>query len=104
MSRKFAFISRHAPTEQQIALATDQGIELVLIGDLDAFTVTAKDVVAACSDYCIDGVIVVHPAAALRLQYSFKIGIFENALRAEEGQKPTFEAKSLHVFPLIFTE
>ena len=62
--KKFAFISRHEPTAEQIKLAQLNGIELTHIGDADAFTVSACFVDNAGS---FDGVVVVHPAAALRL-------------------------------------
>jgi hypothetical protein len=94
---KFAFISRHLPTEGQITLAADQGIELVHVGDADAFSVAPSFV---DGHGAFEGVIVVHPAAAMRLSGSFLVGVFENANRAPEGEKPTFEAVSLHIFDL----
>lgn len=93
----FAFISRHSPTPGQISLAAEQGIELVPIGDMDAFTVLPKDVAAHGA---FVGVVVVHPAAALRLAGTFKVGIFENANRAPEGERPQFEAAALHVYDM----
>lgn len=92
---KYAFISRHKPTEAQHALAAEQGVELEAVGDVDAFTVTPEWVAEKGEFY---GVIVVHPAAVLRLQHKFAIGVFENANRAAEGEKPTFEAVALHLF------
>jgi hypothetical protein len=99
---KFAFITRHQPTQAQIDLAAEQGIELECVGDADAFdTASYPDV----SGY--DGVIVVHPMLALRMirsvGYSQKerlIGVFENANRAPEGERPQFEAKALHIMRL----
>jgi hypothetical protein len=35
----FAFITRHAPPPEQVALASEQGITLHIVGDADAFTV-----------------------------------------------------------------
>lgn len=93
----FAFISRHQPTEGQHALAAAQGIELTHIGDADAFTVGAGFIHNAGP---FEGVIVVHPAAALRLAPQFLVGVFENANRAPVGQAPQFEAVSLHVYDL----
>ncbi len=93
--KRFAFISRHTPTPEQIELAAAQDIELVAIGDLDAFTVEAEDV-AASGEY--DGVVVVHPAAALNLIRAFPVGIFENGNRAPEGERPQFFAQALHVW------
>lgn len=98
----FAFISRHEPTAEQLALATDYGITLYHIGDTDAFTVDPSFVRAAAKRLGVnfDGVIVVHPAAALRLCSEFFIGIFENANRAPKGAPPQFSAKALHFYDL----
>ena len=97
MKTLFAFISRHTPTERQIELAAEQGIEVVHIGDLDAFT---ADVGAVMRRGPFEGVIVVHPAAAMRLAHCLYIGVYENASRAPEGGKPQFEAAALHVYDL----
>lgn len=98
----FAFISRHQPTAEQVALATEQGITLHAVGDADAFTVGIPFVheAAVRAGVPFEGVIVVHPAAALRLCSEFVVGVFENANRAPEGAAPQFAAKSLHVFDL----
>lgn len=97
---KFAFISRHTPTAEQVKLAAEQGITLHAIGDADAFTVDLAFVHEAGYrlDISFEGVIVVHPAAALRLCPEFIIGVFENANRAPEGAPPSFSAKALHTF------
>ena len=92
---KFAFISRHLPTSGQVDLAAAQGIELVHVGDADAFTVDREWV---NDKGPFEGVIVVHPAAAMRLASEFIIGVFENANRAPEGERPTFEAVALHLY------
>ena len=94
---RFAFISRHVPTTGQQTLAADQGITLVQIGDRDAFTVNVTDIIDH-NDGPFVGVVVVHPAAAMRLCDTFIIGVFENANRAPEGEKPSFEAVGLHVY------
>lgn len=94
---KFAFISRHSPTEGQIALAAKEGIELIHVGDADAFTVSPAWV---DEHGAFDGVVVVHPAAALRLATTYLVGVFENANRAPVGEKPQFEALALHLFDL----
>jgi hypothetical protein len=94
---KFAFISRHVPTLSQHELAQAQGIDLVHVGDTDAFKVSPGFV----DDHgAFDGVVVVHPAAALNLASSFLVGIFENANRAPEGAPVSFEAVALHVYDL----
>ena len=94
---RFAFISRHTPTPAQFTLAEQQGIELIHVGDADAFTVSPSWVYERGA---FEGVVVVHPAAALRLAGTFLIGVFENANRAPEGAPPQFEAKSLHIFDM----
>lgn len=94
---RFAFISRHQPTPGQVALAQAQGIELVSIGDADAFTVSPSHV-DAVGDF--DGVVVVHPAASMRLAGSYLVGVFENANRAPVGEAPKFEAVALHIYDL----
>jgi hypothetical protein len=93
--KKFAFISRHTPTPEQHALAQAKGIELIPVGDMDAFTVQAWNV-NKIGDFC--GVIVVHPATALRLCKYYEVGVFENENRAPEGERPTFIAKALHLY------
>ena len=97
--KKYAFISRHIPTQGQIDLAAAQEIELIHVGDADAFTVTTEWVYDH-SEEPFDGVIVVHPAAALRLAQFYPVGVFENANRAEPGQPPQFEAVSFHLYNL----
>lgn len=104
--RYFAFLSRHIPTEEQVILARNEGITLVAIGDMDAFTVTpflirekgVSFLEKGIIPESFSGVVVVHPAAALRLRIAFDIGIFENASRAEEGEKPIFYAKAFHLY------
>lgn len=96
---KLAFISRHEPTKSQHELAKDQGYALVHVGDADAFTVSA-DFVHHAGPF--EGVVVVHPAAALRLAPQFLVGVFENANRAPVGEPPRFEAASFHVFDLRY--
>jgi hypothetical protein len=94
---QFAFISRHTPTPEQVALAAAQEIELIPIGDTDAFSVQPGFVYEAGP---FEGVVVVHPAAAMRLCSNFLIGVFENATRPGEGDKPQFVAKSLHIYDM----
>lgn len=94
---RFAFISRHTMTAQQISLAAEQGITLIHVGDADAFSVSPSFVY---EHGAFEGVVVVHPAMALRLAGEFAVGVFENANRAPEGDKPQFEAKSLHIYDM----
>ena len=103
--RPFAFISRHKPTPEQHALAEAEGIRLVEVGDMDAFTVSAEEVCTALMEHgplweC--GAIVVHPAAALRLIRHMDVGIFKNENRAAEGERPTFHATKLEVYAKIY--
>lgn len=98
----FAFISRHQPTAEQIELAAEQDVILHHIGDADAFTVGNSFVHEAGGrlDVTFEGVVVVHPATALRLCSEFLVGVFENANRAAPGQPPQFEAKALHIYDM----
>jgi hypothetical protein len=94
---RFAVISRHEPNSCQHELASEQGITLHHIGDTDAFTVT-PEWVAEHGEF--QGVVVVHPAAAMRLAPTFVVGVFANANRAPLGEKPQFEAVAFHVYDL----
>lgn len=89
---KFAFISRHQPTQEQIDLAKEKNIELVPIGDFDGFTVTYKDI-SNHGDF--DGVICAHAAMALRLINYYFIGIYENGQRPDINGNMTFKAIDL---------
>ncbi|MCX7096347.1 MAG: hypothetical protein NTV43_00395 [Methylococcales bacterium] len=73
----------------------DQVIEIEHYGDANAFTVGPSFV-----DFhgAFEGVIVEHPAAALRLASSFLIGEFENTIRNENGTQTT-EAINLKAKP-----
>jgi len=92
----FAFVSRHQPTPEQFALSREKGIDLVPVGDLDAFTVEVHHILERLPE--AEGVVVVHPAAAMRLSWYFLVGVFENANRAPEGAPPSFQAVALHLF------
>jgi hypothetical protein len=93
--KRFAFISRHLPTQEQIDLAIAKSIELVHVGDMDAFN-WEMEKNRVLGHY--DGVIVVHAWLALQCANRFDyVGVFENANRAPEGEKPSFYAKALHV-------
>ena len=94
--KQFAFISRHTITTEQHKLAAEGDIKLVPIGDLNAFNVTAA-MIDAFGPF--DGVIVVHPAAAMRLSRDFEIGVFENENRAPIGERPRFHPVALHIYP-----
>ena len=88
---KFAFVTRHAVTEEQKALAAEKGIELVPVGDIDAFSCEIPE--------GFDGIVCVHPAMALRaLKAGLTVAVFENGNRASESEKPSFFAKALWVY------
>jgi len=90
---KMAFITRHAPTPSQSDLAKRAGYELIPVGDRDAFTADLADLAEFNAVACV------HPALALRLARIVPIvGVFENANRAPEGEKPRFEALALHLY------
>ena len=99
--KRFAFISRHQPTTSQQVLAEKAGVELVSVGDADAFTVTPQWVESLDPAAPYAGVVVVHPAAAMRLADEYPVGVFENANRAPIGEKPQFEAVSFVIFDRI---
>jgi hypothetical protein len=96
--KRFAFLSRHQPTHEQHELAARAGIKLVIFGDVDAFTVKPEDIDP--DGFQFHGIVVVHPAAALRLCHYFEIGVYENASRAGEGERPTFFPVALHLYDL----
>ena len=85
--KRFAFVSRHAPTLEQTVMAEVEGIELVNVGDRDAFTFDFSEL----QDAGYDGVVVVHPAAAVRaFRHGLEVGVFEKGSRAAVDGKPTF--------------
>lgn len=90
---RFAFVSRHVPTERQHQLAAEKGIILVHVGDVDAFR---GDFGSIRPNVDFAGCVVVNAAAALRAITHFpKIGVFENAAARGSGQ---FEPVELHVW------
>lgn len=100
--KNFAFISRHAPTAEQHALANAEGIKLTHVGDFDAFSINPSIICEMGEKYNCNfkGVIIVHPAAAMRLACAFLIGVFKNGTRAGPDDKPQFFAESFHVFDI----
>lgn len=100
----FAFLSRHTPTEDQRILFEKAGIDIVHTGDVNAFSPNLEsDLRTMKHDLNLDGVIVVHPLVALHaMACRLYVGVFENANRAPEGEKPTFEAVSLQVMDPTF--
>lgn len=100
----FAFLSRHTPTEDQRLLFEKAGIDIVHTGDVNAFDPDLGSTLASMKhEFHLDGVIVVHPLVALHaMACALCVGVFENANRAPEGEKPTFEAVSLQVMDPSF--
>jgi hypothetical protein len=100
---KFAFVSRHAPTPDQIRVAAEMNIELVGVGDVDAFGVSEKDGIAGFLPRLLDtqdieGVICVHALIALRAyKAGFPVGVFQNISRPGPDGKPVFSCGRLEV-------
>ena len=99
--QNFLFCSRHAITPEQHALALKAGITLHQGTDLDAFAANHDLIKAVCDQGVFEGVIVVHPALALKFSTAYRVGVFENANRAPEGAPPSFQAVGLEVFDLV---
>ena len=88
------FISRHRPTEAQCRLAAQAGYEIVHVGDVNAFDRGAVRSLLDAHQYddypCVA---CVHPLIAMEaLLDNRHVAVFENANRAPEGEKPSFEA------------
>lgn len=82
-------------TDEQRALALAAGVNLTEVGDANAFD--ALQILGLVGGY--SGAVVVHPAAAIILRDNFySVGVFENGLRANDGDKPTFFASQFHIF------
>lgn len=91
--KRFAFISRHGPTQEQAALAAKADIELVHVGDRDGFTVDPSEFLQYA------GVVVVHAGAALTFAGNWTtVGVFKNETRPAVGEKPQFLATELHLY------
>ena len=97
----FLFCSRHQITPEQTLLAAEAGITLHQGIDLDAFSPNYELIKLIRIQGEFDGVIVVHPALALKLCSVYQIGVFENANRAAEGTPPSFQAVGLEIYDLI---
>lgn len=101
--KRIAFISRHAPTVEQIELAHSLGYEIVHVGDVDAFEPgflsVVKDKIAG-----FDAVAAVHPNILLTQAFGhygeqgIPCWVFENGSRPVEGGKPEFFCKGVIVW------
>lgn len=98
--RKFLFISRHEPSQRQHELASEQNIQLIHAGDLDAFADDLEEQIAALDEkYESDGVVAIHPLIALMAaRMSLPCGCFRNVNRAPVGEKPQFDTDLFVVF------
>lgn len=93
---KFAIFSRYAPSPEQIALAKAKGVDLVSINqEFNGFTVSPSDVGAYGQ---FDGVVVVHPAAAMQLCEDYLIGVFQNRNDSAPGERRTLTATHFYIF------
>ena len=99
--KNFLFCSRHVFTDAQAQLAEKAGITLHQGVDLDAFSPNHELIKAVCKQGQFEGVVVVHPALALKLCTAYRVGVFENANRAAEGAPPSFQAVGLEIFDLV---
>lgn len=91
--RKFAFVSRHVPTAAQGELAAKAEIELVFVGDRDAF-----GPIPEAHDPKFEGIVGVHPLVILAALAAGKsAGVFENISRPGVDGKPTFSVGRLVV-------
>ena len=92
------FISRHAPTQEQIELLADQDTNIIHVGDLDAFSDDLEDrVKALAQEHETTTVIAVHPLTCIAgLSVNCRVGVFENVNRAPEGERPVFVCGGIH--------
>lgn len=101
--KKFAFVSRHTPTSEQLEVARQKGIVLVHVGDRDAFCIDPREFFPVGERYKEkwDGVVVVHPASAMSLLPHGPVGVFQNENRAPEGEPPHFVCGKLIIFRIF---
>ena len=107
--RKLLFISRHVPSPEQVELALEKELELIHVGDMDAFGDVLTDLENLLYKYgSIDERLpifgCVHPAIALEAIRWTSVALFENQNRAPEGERPTFQAVALHIHNPVFGE
>lgn len=101
------FISRHAPTMEQIQLAEKAGYSLIHGGDLNAFSYTLeKDmgemILRDSPEIEISAIACVHPNIALAAINQFDVLIFQNINRAPEGEKPQFVVGGVTIWEKTF--
>ena len=75
---RWAFVSRHVPTPEQIVTAIQAGIELIPAGDRDAF---GPDPFEKSGMPDVVGVVCVNPALALQAFFAgYAVGVFESSI------------------------
>ena len=88
---RFALISRHSPTADQIRVAGEQNIELIHVGDVDAFGPGDPIVPQGVDLSGFQGAVAVHPLVAVRaFARGLKVGSFQNISRPGPDGKPQF--------------
>lgn len=93
---KFAFVSRHEPTNQQRETAARMNVDLEWVGDKDGFALSAEDLYDLAK---YRGVIAVHAGMVAELMSrGFTVGVFQNVARPADGDRPSFEPGKLHVW------
>jgi hypothetical protein len=95
--KRLIFISRHAPTQEQIALAEKLGYHIIHVGDVDAF---APDLLTQVREtvetHKADALSTVHPNILATQAIggwghkAVPVWIFKNDTRPVEGGKPQF--------------
>lgn len=97
--RNFIFISRHEPLSSQFELAAAQGVNLIHVGDLDAFDKLRMGRIAGlAAANKAEGVVAVHPLIAIAaFKAGLAIGSFNNVNRAPIGQKPDFHTTEFQI-------
>ena len=82
----------HNPTDKEIAIAKSVGVTLEPIPEYNDFTVTPEVI----GPY--EGVVARHPAAALRLQPFYVIGVFEYVHVLSDSRHIGVAPVGLHLF------
>jgi len=87
--KRWAFISRDEPTDEQKKKAEEAGIELIPAGDRDAFGLDPFDRCGLPVD--IEGIVCAHPALSVRaLCEGYAVGVFEDISCPGPDGKPQF--------------
>lgn len=108
--KRLAFISRHAPTQEQIQLANSLGYEIVHVGDVDAF---APGLLPVVNDKVkgFDAMAADHPNILLSQAFGhygekgLPCWVFEeNGSRPVEGGKQEFFCKGVVIWYSSFED